>query len=364
MGDNHHLYRHIRKSLMQIYPKQLTGRQAQHMNTLSGMISGIVRSGKSQMRAMSKTAPDRRSKVESRIKRFTRFTQNESVDTTTYFMPFLTPLLIGLARSGPLVLAIDGSEVGRNCLALVISVIYKKRALPLVWVVVQGSKGHFPEETHVQLVQAVKPCIPDGADIIFLGDGEFDGIGLQAEIDKNDWQYVCRTACNRLLNDDGDEFSLQGIHLQPGDCLSIPGVGFTQANYGPILVVAWWHRDYQEPIYLVSNMDLAEEACHWYARRFRIETFFSDQKSRGFHLHKSHISDPERMSRLLIAACLAYIWIIYLGVIAKQEKWVSIIHRPDRCDLSLFQLGLDLLEHFLNESLPIPVSFQMPIGSH
>ena len=145
MGDNHHLYRHIRKSLMQIYPKQLTGRQAQQMNTLSGMISGIVRSGKSQMRAMAKTAPDR-SKVESRIKRFTRFTQNEQVDATTYFLPFLTPLLIGLARSGPLVLAIDGSEVGRNCLALVISVIYKKRALPLVWVVVQGSKGHFPEE--------------------------------------------------------------------------------------------------------------------------------------------------------------------------------------------------------------------------
>ena len=230
MGDNHHLYRHIRKSLMQIYPKQLTGRQAQHMNTLSGMVSGIVRSGKSHMRAMSKTAPDRRSKVESRSKRFTRFTQNEAVDSTTYFMPFLTPLLIGLAQSGPLVLAIDGSEVGRNCLALVISVIYKKRALPLVWVVVQGSKGHFPEETHVQLVQAVKPCIPDGAAVIFLGDGEFDGIGLQAEIDQNDWQYVCRTACNRLLNDDGDEFSLQEIYLQPGDCLAIPEVDFTQAN--------------------------------------------------------------------------------------------------------------------------------------
>jgi hypothetical protein len=127
--------------------------------------------------------------------------------------------------------------------------------------------------------------------------------------------------------------------------------------------VAWWHRDYQEPIYLVSNMDLAEEACYWYARRFRIETFFSDQKSREFHPHKSHISDPERMSRLLIAACLA-ICIIYLGGIAQKEKWVAIIHRSDRCDLSLFQLGLDLLAHFLNESLPIPVSFQMPIESH
>jgi len=42
-----------------------------------------------------------------------------------------------------------------------------------------------------------------------------------------------------------------------------------------------------------------------------IEIFCSDQKSRGFHIHKSHISDPQRLSRLLIAACLAYIWIIY-----------------------------------------------------
>jgi hypothetical protein len=34
---------------------------------------------------------------------------------------------------------------------------------------------------------------------------------------------------------------------------------------------------------------------------------FADQKSRGFHIHKSHIADPQRLSRLLIAACLAYI---------------------------------------------------------
>lgn len=363
MGDNHHVYRRIRKSLRQIYPKRLTGRQARHMNTLAGMVSGIVRSGKSQMKAMAKKAPDQ-SKVESRIKRFSRFVQNEGVDAQTYFLPFLEALLVGLAKCGPLVLAIDGSEVGRNCLALVVSVIYQKRALPLVWVVVQGNKGHFPEATHCQLVQAVKPLLPEGSDVIFLGDGEFDGNQLQAEIDGNGWEYVCRTAKNRLIADDGDEFALAEIHLQPGDCLSLPDVLVTQDEYGPVLAVAWWRKDTQEPIYLLSNMELAEEACHWYGKRFRIETFFSDQKSRGFHLHKSHISDPQRMSRLLMAACLAYIWVIYLGVIAKRDQWVTIIHRTDRCDLSLFQLGLDLLEHFLNDSLPIPVAFQLPVGSH
>jgi hypothetical protein len=33
-------------------------------------------------------------------------------------------------------------------------------------------------------------------------------------------------------------------------------------------------------------MDAAEEACRYYQKRFRIETFFSDQQSRGFHIHK------------------------------------------------------------------------------
>src|SRR5437016_9873175 len=80
---------------------------------------------------------------------------------------------------------------------------------------------------------------------------------------------------------------------------------------------------------------------------------------RGFHIHKSHLSDPQRLSRLLIAACLAYIWIVYLGSICMKERWVSIIHRRHRCDLSLFQLGMRLLEYFLNEDLPIPVAFHI-----
>ena len=35
---------------------------------------------------------------------------------------------------------------------------------------------------------------------------------------------------------------------------------------------------YHEPLYLVSNMATAEEACRLYEKRFRIETFFSTRK--------------------------------------------------------------------------------------
>jgi hypothetical protein len=48
---------------------------------------------------------------------------------------------------------------------------------------------------------------------------------------------------------------------------------------------------------------------------------------------------------------------IYLGSIARPDGWVAIIHRPDRCDLSLFQLGLRLLHYLLKEERPVPVGF-------
>src|SRR5207244_5391571 len=113
------------------------------------------------------------------------------------------------------------------------------------------------------------------------------------------------------------------------------------------------------PNLTLQSLGRLQKFSRLYSKRFRRETFFSDQKSRGFHLHKSHLSDPQRLSRLLIAACLAYIWIVYLGSVCMKEGWIRIIHRRHRCDLSLFQLGMRLLEHFLNEDLPIPVAFHI-----
>ena len=161
----------------------------------------------------------------------------------------------------------------------------------------------------------------------------------------------------------GEPFRLDalGACLRPGRLIELKEVYVTREAYGPIMVLCCWAKGYQDPLYLVSNLATAEEACHLYQKRFRIETFFSDQKSRGFHLHKSHIVDPQRLSRLLIAACLAYIWVVYLGSLCEQEGWREIIHRKKRCDLSLFQLGLRLLEHFLNEALSIPVQFHVTI---
>jgi hypothetical protein len=299
--------------------------------------------------------------VESQIMRFRRWLKNESIEAEVYFLPFVEHVIASLCHE-TLTLVIDGSVVGQGCVCLmVVSVIYKKRALPLMWVVRKGKKGHFQESMHIELIQAVHELIPAGSDVVCLGDGEFDGTQWLETLNQFGWHYACRTAKTAKCYEAGEEFTLQDITPAQGQCTGIADVQFTQKAYGPVLAVAWWERNCDEPIYLVSNFTLPEEVCLWYRKRFRIETFFSDQKSRGFHLHKSHLNQPKRLSRLMMASCLAYIWIIYLGACVIHTPWQKCIHRADRCDLSLFQLGLRYLERLLRDGLRLPkVDLAMP----
>ena len=204
----------------------------------------------------------------------------------------------------------------------------------------------------------IKDIIPSDNKVVLLGDGEFDGIDLQAMVAGFDWEYVLRTAHSSIVYENGEEFPFDRIRPSFNDeYFSIPNVDFTRKKFGPVHVIIWWQKKYKEPIFLLTNIELAEEACFYYKKRFKIETLFSDQKSRGFNIHKSHLDDPDRISRLLIASCLAYIWIIFLGTLAMKDKWYRQIHRTDRCDLSLFSLGMRLLEYFMNYKSKIPIKF-------
>jgi hypothetical protein len=92
------------------------------------------------------------------------------------------------------VVVMEGSVVGCGCVALMIHVLSKGRALPLAWRVRQGATGHFPEELHSALVELVRACLPEGTPGVFLGDGECDGTTLPQTLNEAGWSYACRTA--------------------------------------------------------------------------------------------------------------------------------------------------------------------------
>jgi hypothetical protein len=360
MSDTYRRYRAIKQAIMQFYQPRPTGHREKHLNTLVAMICGLTGGKHAHLPTIADHAPTGGATQESLIKRFRRFLQRDTHTVDGWFLPVAKELLTTLAQQ-PIQVVMDGSVVGRGCIALMLSVVYHGRALPLCWVVVRGKKGHFPETMHQALLVQVQEIMPQGATVTFLGDGEFDGTELQADLRRTDWHYVCRTASNILLSACGVSFHVGDLGPPRGELLALTPAWMTEAHYGPINILAIWEPQYQEPIYLITNMPDLDMALAMYKKRAHIETFFSDLKSRGFHIDKSHLSDPNRLSRLLIASCLAYLWIVYLGVCAVHQDWMQRLHRLDRCDLSLFRLGWRLLARCLKDHIPIPDGFLVPV---
>ena len=359
MSDTYRRYAAIKQNLMQFYQPQPVGHRERHLNTLVALICGLVGGQQAHLSTIADHAPAGGADQESVITRFRRWLNHDAHTVDGWFLPVAQALLAHLAAQ-PLLLAIDGSVVGRGCVALMVSVVYGGRALPLAWVVVRGRKGHFPQDTHCALLAQLAPLIPPTAEVTLLGDGEFDGIEVQAALRRLHWHYVCRTTPTIGMSVYGRRYHIGDLAPARGELLAVRPAWMTAQHYGPVSLLAIWEAAYDAPIYLVTNMLDLDAALAAYRKRAHIETFFSDQKSRGFQLDRSHLSDPARLARLLIASCLAYLWLVYLGVCALRDGWLKRLHRQDRCDLSLFRLGVRLLARCLKDALAIPDGLLVP----
>src|SRR4029434_8373273 len=117
-------------------------------------ISGIVGSKSTQLPTIAAKVPNG-TKPESRVKRFARCFDNDHILEEVYFLPYADLWLRHFALQ-TLVLVMDGRVAGRGCMALMIHVVYKGRALPLAWRVRQCAKARSPADLPNALVDVVR----------------------------------------------------------------------------------------------------------------------------------------------------------------------------------------------------------------
>ncbi|MEZ4711445.1 MAG: hypothetical protein R3A44_29900 [Caldilineaceae bacterium] len=95
----------------------------QSLQVMAMFINGIVGSGSTHTRQVAKKTPTV-AKVSSREKQLVRWYQNEAVTYESHMLPYVQELLEHL-KEQTLVLVIDGSDVGRNCVTLMVSLVYQ-----------------------------------------------------------------------------------------------------------------------------------------------------------------------------------------------------------------------------------------------
>ena len=196
MTDHHKVYTKVLKTLKGIMRLSHPG----HVTTLAMMITGIVMSRKAQLSTMSAEAPVE-AKEKSIEMRLRRWVKHEKIEVEAIYLPFAQQILEALSCL-PLVLVMDGSQIGRGCMVLMVGVLYKKRALPLTWVVYQGKKGHTTAQRHIEALEKVLPLLPAESEVVLLGDAEYDTTEMILWLqEKTNWQFVLRTSPQIYVQD-------------------------------------------------------------------------------------------------------------------------------------------------------------------
>jgi hypothetical protein len=351
MSDSLRVYSAIERKVCHLLPQEEPARQT----NLSLMITGAVRSRSVQQRKIAGEVPFA-AQATSLMQRQRRFLMNHHVDEAAYYRPFITPFVQARScRALPLI--IDSSPAGRYCQMLMTSMGYCRRALPLSWAVRRGKKGHFPAETHREVLDRAAELLPREAMVVLVGDGEFGYPARAADARQRGWDFVLRTAEDNVIWIAGEPFPLRQFRVEPGESLWLEEVLWTHQHFGPVNVLVIWNEREKEPMYLISSFSLPEETSYWYRRRPWIETLFRDDKSMGFHLHLSRLRHLDRMARLLLMVALAYLWMMYLGTLVLLGGLQRLVDRGDRRDCSFFTIGCEWLRRLLKLDEPIPVGF-------
>jgi len=99
--------------------------------------------------------------------------------------------------------------------------------------------------------------------------------------------------------------------------------------------------------YLILVTDKAPEtAMETYAQRWEIETLFECLKSRGFRFEDTHLTEPERIDKLVALLAITFCWCHFTGEWLHKQKPIP-IKKHGRKAKSIFRLGLDHLQQIL-----------------
>ena len=279
-----------------------------------------------------------RGKQETFQMRLYRFLQLETIEHQHWYFRLLSDVF-ELSKKQELTVIVDVTAVGSSCMVWMASIPLGKRAIPIYWKAFEQKNGHLKGELHLQAFEELQELLK-GKSVTLLADGEFDMAELLRSFQQVGWHFVCRTAPNFV-------FSQQRVRV---DSLKEKGMvcwqentSFLRGKVQEVTIAAWWGEEYKEPIFLVSSLSSGLEAGLLYLKRFQIETIFGDLKSRGFRLNQTKVTIPERIEKLVLAVCFAFVWMVSLGVKVSQSPLSRMQSKK-----SFFRLGIGRLQEFFN----------------
>lgn len=329
-------------ALEQTLRKNVTWNKAR-INFLAKFIIALIQVKTVSLVQISSVMPGR-AKQDSHYKRCQRFLR-------FFDLPFaeLAALVIKLLGiEPPFIISIDRTDwyLGETPLnILMLSVVYKDVAFPLLWTVLE-KKGCSDTTERQQLVEKYLQLFGQHSLDFVTADREFIGRDWFAYLRRKQIRFRIRIKENlKATNSRGNKkvkvknlfrsqkrqvgVKLGGRRRVLGAEVYLMGLKTAEGEY---VIVAASHE---------SNQILED-----YRQRWKIETLFGCLKSRGFCLEETHLTEKERLEKLLALVTLAFVWAYKVG------KWLTKttelkIKKHGRLAKSIFRHGFDYLRGIL-----------------
>jgi len=354
MSTNLRLYTKVKERISQWLPKERVTRQ----RNMALMIVGLYLSRAVHLSLIVRKWPSQ-SKEVSLVNRLLRFLNNPQVKVQNWYEPIAGDLLAYCAKEC-IRLIIDTTKVGFGYRLMTIGLAYRSRTLPLVWSVHRGPKGHTSVSEQIALFKSIRHLVPDKAKVWVMGDTEFESVQLLRWIRLQDWHFVIRQRGSIKVRQPGQPWrNINQFDLTQGQTRYLGWVRLTQKYAaGPFWLILHWEEGEDEPWYLVSDCLGQRRLLQLYRTRMWIEEMYGDLKGHGFDLESTQLDDPDRISRLFLAVCLAFVWLIATGSRIVKRGWRHFVDCKSRRDKSYFRIGWDWIERCLRLDDPFPVSFR------
>jgi hypothetical protein len=341
--------------------KQLWGQERiTRLRNMAWFLSGVYASRSVQLQQVAGKIPGL-AKLPSRTRRLSRFLATPGWRVRARYAPIAGWLVQEmLARVGEVRLIVDGSKVGWGHQLLLVAIAFRRRAIPLAWTWVKYPKGHSSAYKQLALLAYVQQLIPASARVVLVGDSEFGAVEVLQQLEAWQWQYVLRQTGKHLVQTAGQTGwqSFRAGIQRAGQSVWLPYARLTAKHAHPVHLLAHWQVGQKQPWLLASNLPTRRAALRAYRRRMWIDELFGDLKKHGFDLESTHLQHIMRLSRLTLLVALLYLWSMAVGSRTIKQGRRHLVDRTDRRDLSIFQIGVRIIQRCLTNAHPIPMTLR------
>ena len=283
-----------------------------------------------------------RARIESNYKRIKRFLAFYEFDATE-----ITRLLIKLMKlEPPFVISIDRTEwrLGTKWInVLMLSVVWEGVAIPIVWTVFQ-KKGCSSDSERQAIVEKYLRIFGAETIAFVTADREFASAKWLEYLSSKQIDFVLRIKSSAFITDK------RGKQMRASKLLQSTAIGEKlicrrrRKMCGVAVSLAGVRKADGDNVIVISSLKSADKALSNYCLRWQIETLFGCLKTRGFNLEETHVTAPERVSRLLALLAVGFCWALLTGKVICERKALR-IKKHGRLEQSVFRVGLDYLGH-------------------